>query len=324
MAENSPVNETVQPPKSNTRSVVVGVLIVALLATWGYIIYDKSEKNQIIQQKDNKNMTLSAEKDSLKKMYDEASDKFENLKMVDAKKDSTITIKDQEIAQQKARIQTILGKSNATKEELAEAKTLIASLNANITSYKMQVDSLQGANAQLTVEKQQVTSQRDVALKDLDSTKQVVKQREDVIDIGSTLHASNFSISGIDDKGNGKEKQTTNAKKVNKLRIAFDLDENLITPSGNKTLYVAITGPDGKTISVESLGSGSFTSREGQDVNYTQKIDVNYIQAKRQTVSFDWKQTDKFTIGDYKIQVYNNGFKIGEGVTHLKKGGLFG
>ena len=26
---------------------------------------------------------------------------------------------------------------------------------------------------------------------------------------------------------------------------------------------------------------------------------------------------------DYKIQVYHNGFKIGEGVTSLKKGGLF-
>jgi len=27
--------------------------------------------------------------------------------------------------------------------------------------------------------------------------------------------------------------------------------------------------------------------------------------------------------GEYKIEVYNNGFKIGEGKTSLKKGGLF-
>jgi len=34
--------------------------------------------------------------------------------------------------------------------------------------------------------------------------------------------------------------------------------------------------------------------------------------------------TYNFETGDYKIEVYNNGFKIGEGVRSFKKGGLFG
>ena len=40
-------------------------------------------------------------------------------------------------------------------------------------------------------------------------------------------------------------------------------------------------------------------------------------------VSFDWKQKDAYKEGDYKIEIYNNGFKIGQGVKTLKKGGLF-
>jgi hypothetical protein len=40
-------------------------------------------------------------------------------------------------------------------------------------------------------------------------------------------------------------------------------------------------------------------------------------------VSFNWKKNDKYAEGNYKIEIYNNGFKIGESVKTLKKGGLF-
>jgi len=324
LAETSETNPQPEAPKSNIRSFIVGSLIVALLATWGYIIWDKSNTKQIIEQKDNKNTSLTFERDSIQKMFDTVSTKYSQLKITDAGKDSTIFARDKEIAEKRKYIQSILSKNNATKEELAQAKAMIASLNENVDGLKKSVDSLTTANTQLAMEKQQVTQQRDVALKNLDSTNQVVKAKENVIDIGSTLHASNFNIIGVDEKKNGKEKETSNAKKVNKLKISFDIDENLITPTGTQTLYVCITGPDGKPISIDELGSGVFTTREGDQKTFTQKLDINYIQAKRQTVSFNWKQNTNFSIGDYKIEVYNNGFKIGDGVVHLKKGGLFG
>jgi hypothetical protein len=40
-------------------------------------------------------------------------------------------------------------------------------------------------------------------------------------------------------------------------------------------------------------------------------------------VSFDWKNDKDFSEGNYKIEIYNNGFKIGESTRSLKKGGLF-
>ena len=57
-----------------------------------------------------------------------------------AKKDSTITTKDKEIANKKAQIQSILSKKNATDAELKQAKALIASLNTDIEDYKAQVE----------------------------------------------------------------------------------------------------------------------------------------------------------------------------------------
>src|SRR5436189_86891 len=100
--------------------------------------------------------------------------------------------------------------------------------------------------------------QKKTALFLLRTKRLLKKQKEYIIDIGSTLHASNFNIVAIDERKGGKEKQTTKAKKADKLRISFDLDENRISTSGPKQLFVCITGPDGKPISIESLGSGSF------------------------------------------------------------------
>jgi len=168
-----------------------------------------------------------------------------------------------------------------------------------------------------------VTRQRDKIQKDLDSTSSIVKEKENVIDIGSTLHASNFNIIGVNEKSNGKEKVTSTAKRVDKLRISFDLDENMITQSGQKELYIVITGPDGNAIALDEQGSGKFNTRDGEEKTFTQKLDINYIQNKKQTVSFDWKQNANFESGNYKIEVYNNGFKVGEGTRPLKKGGLF-
>ena len=128
---------------------------------------------------------------------------------------------------------------------------------------------------------------------------------------------------GVNERKNGKEKETTTAKRVDKLRITFDLDENRITTSGSKELYVSIAGPDGSPIAVEALGSGKFTTRDGVDKFFTHKIEINYTQGQRQTVSFDWKQNTNFATGNYKIEVFQNGFKIGEGICTFKKGGLF-
>ena len=180
------------------------------------------------------------------------------------------------------------------------------------------------SNTQLTEEKNQVTQQRDVMQKNYDSASQVIRQKEDVIDVASTLHASNFNIVGLKEKSSGREKETSKAKKVDKIRITFDVDENRVTQSGTKDIYIAITSPDGKPVSVEALGSGKMVTRDNIERPFTKKININYSQGQKLPVTVEWSQNSDFQTGNYKIEIYNNGFKIGEGVVNFKKGGLFG
>ena len=309
--------------KNNLPTIITAILVVALLGTWGYIIYDKNQTKETIDQKETMIATTSTQRDQLQKELEDAASRYDILKTSNSKKDSSITVKDREIDEKKTRIQQLLSKSNATQAELSEAKRLISSLNGDIDGYKEQVAVLQQQKTQLISEKAVVVSQRDRVQRNYDSSTLVIKQKEDLINVGSTLHASNFNIVGINERRSGKEKTTATAKRVDKLRISFDLDENMLSESGAKEIYVCITAPDGSPVAVQALGSGTLSTRQGEEKPYTQKLDVNYTQNKRQSVSFDWKQGTNFTTGNYKIEVYNNGFKVGEGYKPLRKGGLF-
>ena len=313
---------TTTKTNNNMRTILTGVLVAALLGTWGYIIYDKNNNKEVITQKETLIASTSTQRDELQKELEDAAMRYDMLKSSNSKLDSTITSKDREIEEKRTRIQTLLNKSNATAAELGEAKRLIASLNGDLEGYRTQIEVLQGEKVQLTQEKQYVTKQRDRVRQEYDSATVVIKEKEDMLNVGSTLLASNFSITGINEKGS-REKTTATAKRVDKLRISFDLNENMIAQSGNKEIYVCITAPDGTPVAVEALGSGTFSTRDGQQKFFTQKLDVNYTQNKKQTVSFDWKQNTNFSTGNYKIEVFNNGFKVGEASRPLKKGGLF-
>ncbi|HEX5667178.1 MAG TPA: hypothetical protein VFX73_00175, partial [Chitinophagaceae bacterium] len=237
--------------------------------------------------------------------------------------DSLVKTRDKELETTKSRIKTLVNKQNATASDLAEAKSLIKELNGKIDSYVAEIERLQGENIVLTQEKNTLTTQKAELEQNLTSTTTAKVAAEEKVDIGSTLHASNFKINAINEKSGGKEKSTSTAKRADKFRISFQLDENLIAPSGVKDLYILVTDPAGKLVSEQGLNSGTFTTRKDGEKQFTNKVSVDYEQGAVKAVSFDLKQTDKYQPGNYKVEVYHNGFKIGENTVSLKKGGLF-
>jgi hypothetical protein len=315
--------KTVVEKNNRGRNILTAILVIALLGTWGYIIFDKNKTRQEKQDLTSQIVNSDSSKNELQRELDDAALRLDALKTSNVKADSLLKTKDKDIDALKARVQSIINNRNATRAQLAEAKRLIAQLKGNIETYTAQIDSLQTANTQLTETNRVVTQQRDVVKKSFDSASQVIQHKDTVIDIGSTLDASNFSIEGIKEKHSGKEKVTSTAKRVDKLSISFTLGANRITPSGPKDIYVCITDPTGKPVQVDALGSGAFTTRDGVQKPFTKKIEVNYVQGQKQPVKVEWTQNSKFITGGYKVEIYNNGFKIGEGVVTLKKGGLF-
>ena len=320
---NVPEEKPVVVTNNNNRNILTAILVIILLGTWGYIIWDKNKSRQEKQELTSQIVESDSSKNELQRELNDAALRLDMLKTSNSKADSLLKTKDKDIESLKSRVQSILNNKNATQAELAEARRLVSQLKGNIENYTAEIESLKTANNQLVQEKRIVTIDRDLQKKNYDSANVVIKDKEDVIDVGSTLHASDFDIVGIKEKKSGKEKETTTAKRVDKLKISFNIDENRITQTGPKDLYVAITSPDGRPVVVDALGSGKFVTRDGIEKAFTKKVQINYVQGQKEPVSVEWSQNSDFQTGDYKIEIYNNGFKIGEGVRSFKKGGLF-
>jgi phage shock protein A len=312
-----------EPRKNDFRGLIIGLLAVGLLGTWGYLLWNNNKQEGVIASKDTQITRVTDEKSELQRSFDASLARLDSVTGTNNDLQGKLTAANSEIAKRKAEIRSILNKKNASAAELSRAKELITQLNDKIAGLEQQVTELTAQNQQLNTD---LTKERETTTKlstDLQTTTTAKVEAEKKVDIASTFNAYNISITPIDERRSGKEKVTTKAKRVDKLLIAFDVD-NRIAQSGTADMYVCITGPDGKPITVEALGSGTFTTREEGDKLFTSKVQIDYEAGKRKPVQFAWKQNSDFQRGNYKIEVYHNGFKIGEGVRELKKGGLFG
>ncbi len=310
--QGTPQNNNSTPPKKNNTWIFIVIIAVLL----GGNIYLFLSKNKVANQRDQAYSeldTVTVDRDNMKTEYDAALARLDQLVTKNAQLDSMVNGKDSEINRLKAQIQGILSDSRASESDLARARTLINQLNRKVKTYEERIAELEGENTRLTDYNDAVTKERDSTVANNIALSQKVR-------LGAVLHASNIRMLPIDLRKNGqKERETGKAKRVDVLRVTFDIDENRVTENGIKDLYLRITGPNGNLLSNAAYGSGVTAAADGQTLNYTLAKQVNIKQGERlNNVIVDWHQDSNYDRGTYKIDIYNEGYKIGGGSVNLK------
>lgn len=309
-----------KPPKNNTtKNLLIGLLAAGLLGTWGYLLWDKNKSGEDLKKEQTNSISYMSQRDSVRAMYDEAEIRLDSITGANNSLQGDKSALQKDIEARKAEIRKILNDKNATQSQLAKARTMIAELNDKIGGLEAEVSRLTGENQELNVANTTLKQEKTDLETNLVTTQTEKAELEGTVDIASTFSASNIQVTPVNEKKSGKEKSTTTAKKVDKLVVSFDV-ENRIAKSGPADMYLIVTAPDGKVI---SENGNVLNTRVDGDKSFTAKIPVNYEQGTRKPIQFPIQQND-FSTGNYKIEVYHNGFKIGEGVRSLKKGGLFG
>jgi myosin heavy subunit len=288
--------------------ITIGVLILIIVGSW---IYFNSSKVDIITTYDNKIAVIDSAKTKIQAEFIEVSAKADSLTNQNTSLKGDLLEKSNQIQKLKSNISSILRKQNATEVELAEAKTLIADLSGKVTNLFADLTKAQAENKDLTAKNEVLTNTNSTLNSNLTATQ---KEKERLQDIGSTLHASTFNIQALKIKEDGTEKKTSNTRRANTIRLSFQIDKNKITPTGAQELFVCIIGPDGAAFNQ----TGKINTREDGTKAYSNKLSVQYEQNKELPISYDIKNV-KFTEGEYLVEIYHNGFKIGEGKTKLTK-----
>ena len=303
--------------------IALGVGLLLSLGFNAYQYIDHKNDQETLEKSVKELSSLSSAKSQLEFDYKNLQDEYEQLKNSIVDNDGLLANKEHDISVNQEEIQRILNDANASKEDLAKAESMIKSLRSEITNYKNEIIRLKNENAilvkdnaVLTKNNASLTNQRDSISTNLRVEKierqverQVAQQKED--ELSSTLSISNHKITPIKVRSNGKEVEKDRAKKVNKIRVSFDVDRNSRATSGEKDIYVSIRKPNGQIGHFNGAQSGVLTLRSGDQVNYSDKVNINYQNGAGQTVSFDWEDSN-FEPGTYKIDIYQNGFKISQ------------
>lgn len=303
-----PERQPSDPKKDYTK--VYGVVIILLILSNIYFIV---QSNKVSRERDQVQAEFDISDSSRKAVesdYNAALVRLDELVSQNSEMEGLLSDKDSEIAQLRSRIDAIIKNKNATAADLGKAKRLIATLNGKVQTYEERIAVLESDNQRLSKERELLQEERD----ELDA------EREQLAKLGSILHVSNIRMEPLDIRRGGKKvKETERARRVDVLRILFDIDENKIKETSVTEFYLRITGPQGKVLSNAAYGSGVTTLDNGQTLNYTlsKLIEVPH-DTPVDDVVVDWNQDSDYESGDYKIEIYQGGFKVGAGMVSLK------
>ncbi len=301
-------------------------MLIALLI--GGLVYTnvklkKSKETIVVTEKQRDEVeTLKSELD---KKYAESLQEIESYRAENAGLDSLLTVKEQELTSKKAKIDALLtqisvlktGDASKTKL-LEEAQTLMKQMEDDKMRLQTTIDSLVTVNKILFQERDSISGELSSTLQKKQEVDAENKRMKDRIDKASILSTANIQATPIRMTRKGKEDEVSKAKDAEKLRVCFDVLQNKIAPSGETKIEVRIISPDGSTIQLQNLGSGTFTeATTGNDIPFTYSISPDY-QNETKTVCSYWAQSFKFASGKYSVEVYEKGFLIGQSSFSMK------
>ncbi|ASO07323.1 MULTISPECIES: hypothetical protein [Arenibacter] len=220
--------------------------------------------------------------------------------------------------------------SNATNEELVSARDNIAkyidsvkTMKADIASlyrYRKQVGILTKEREQLIRKVDSLTRSNTFLAMQRDSTyveleKQTVfndslvvqnTQLADVVEKGSALNLSKFSVDAVKERTSGKLVSTSRAKATDKLKVCFTVADNVIAQAGDRQFFIEVLDPQGNVLG-ESF---SKTSDSGASVTYSKGTEFYYENRSLDVCDFINKPASEFQKGNYMVNVYDNNLKL--------------
>lgn len=274
---------------------IIALLLIAAV-TMG-VLWSNSEKEKSEMQE-----LFSIEKEELESEYSTFATQYDELKLR-ITNDSLLY----KLEQEKMRTQQLLDELKQTKAtdaaEITRLKKELKTVRAVMRSYILQIDSLNRINTELVKENRKVKERYKEASKTistLNEEKEVLTQQ---VQLASQLDAQGIKMYPA--KKNGKK--IDKIKKAKKLVIDFLIAKNITAPTGEKTIYVRITTPDGNILTKEQSAMFTYENRE---LNYSIKKYIEYT-GEDLPITLYWDIEEFLQGGRYRVHIFADGNMIG-------------
>ncbi|MES2794907.1 MAG: hypothetical protein V4683_03020 [Bacteroidota bacterium] len=318
-----------KPDSSGTWKAAAAVLaVIAVLL--GYGLWDAKQQGSADEATiDMKVRELASSQNKLDSISTQLDLKITEVNQLGGKVDDLMALKEQ-LEKDKASLkansisagalqskirnyESILTQKDALIAQLKEENQTLLSANTELGT---QVQTLNSTNTELQTQKAGLESEKASLNEKVTAVSSENKNLADKVALAAALKATNVKVYGITSGGREKDKDKYRSGKVDKIKVAFNLPTNSLTAQEEKDIYVRLLGPDGAIISDEATGSGIF-NYNGQQVVYTTKQPVLY-KNNNQLAEIVYSRGQKYTSGKYNVELFSEGFKIGEGTFQIK------
>ncbi|MEY4926839.1 MAG: hypothetical protein RI894_1275 [Bacteroidota bacterium] len=323
-----------QEEEKNKRSllpIILGVLLLGTVALNVYLLWDKSQKVETIHTLDK----AVAKSDSLNKaldaQYQEAVKELDGQKTSNAELTAKIEGQKADLERKRNEIARMIKSSGGNKQALAAVEARLTEMKTQSDGFMAEIAKLKEENTKLTADVGSLTTKNEEHVKTIADRESTIKTKDDEatklqeekkalsekVEIGSVLKVNNMKATPMWTR-HSKDDVVSIAKNCEKVKVEFDVIENLVTKPGENYFLCKVTNPRGETLFVESSGSGQFKDKNGADTRFTMFKAFNYSNDAPH-ISLEWKDK-KFEPGNYNVEIYNKGYSVGKTTFTLKKG----
>jgi predicted nuclease with TOPRIM domain len=299
--ENERNNEQARTKRNGSGVIIFLAILAVLMAIAGALLLrEVLDARYQRQMADQRVVQVSEERDNMYRQLDAVEEKYIQLSNEYNQLDSVFRTERNTINQLRAQLR------NGGGGDVAGLRRRIAELEAQVEEYRMQIEALQAEAFELSNENSQMKhtlAQTTARNSELENEKKDLESR---LEKASYLNISNLETSALRARKRGDE-PTDRARRTDKLRTCFTVNQNLVAARGNTDFYIRIVDPANKVLSTSPANTIQY---EGEAIQYSLKRTINY-QNTSQDVCVMWDQQEDFSKGYYNVVVFWEGLELG-------------
>lgn len=274
---------------------ILGVLALIIIGLSCWLISLKGDLNTLENEKEQQRADFQAEVDSLVRVHNELKANYGELSSQLAEKDSIILADAQEIK----RLLDQQWDYNRIKKKVAD-------LQAISQGYIRQLDSLYVVNEQLVAENERI---REEVQEERKQNRNLQRQKEELtskVNMAAVLRIYNLTADAVRFKGGSQETETDKAGRTERVRVTFTIGQNDLVEAGTKVFYLRIADPS-KNVICKGMGDEYAFTYQGEMLQYTEKVQVNYDNREKDVRAYYVKPSGKdMQPGYYFVDVYDD------------------
>lgn len=307
------IQQNEKDKKSKTYlAILIGALLILNIGIGVNLYMSNQKKNELVAKVD----TITTQNTQLSTELQAAEAEIKSLQEANQGLEGKLTERDEAIAQKIQQIKMLLSKGKLSALDLQKAKAEIATLRSQIEDYKNQISQLTQKNQELESTRITLTENLNAEQTKTAEQAKTIETKNKTIAYAKKLNVGSISAMGVRERKifGSKEVETSKASKVEEIKIRFTIEKNEIADAGDKDVFVKIIGPDGSPITSKQ----QTTTVDGTPTLYTEMRTVDYKNERTEQTIYCKKQGGDYKPGDYTVEIFAEGYKIGAARFTLK------